>query len=384
MTGHAKKRTLVSSAHVEKLPSISTKTISPYVIRPPHFSTPKHAKLIAKYYNAYGYWRDYLEKDSTEKEPSSLRLFALPDCHVLWNGLVFDQERVYTLDYFSFPPKEHTTLDHIEHHEVLLNLCWKADDYHHFLIETVPRLLLFRKQILKYKNKIKILWWYDTSTRYVKEMLQVLGFDKKMFINIKRKGTQTAYHADLVLLPFACSRDPRLIEHQDKVAWYSIPKFLRMTRKAILDEFGKSRSRKGPIVYVTRRDVATDSPKNETRGRGVTNEAEVISLLTKKYGDRVFCFSGSEHSLSSTVEIFSSARVIIGPHGGGLSNNLFLRDGSTVIEFLPAKQPSQFFYILSSCLNHEYWPLPIKDTGWTDSLDVPIKELTKILDKAVK
>lgn len=67
----------------------------------------------------------------------------------------------------------------------------------------------------------------------------------------------------------------------------------------------------------------------------VSNEAEIIASLKGAYPDeKVVVFTGSDHSVTSTIELFRRAKVVVGMHGAGLSHMIFSAPGTAVVEFL--------------------------------------------------
>jgi hypothetical protein len=73
-------------------------------------------------------------------------------------------------------------------------------------------------------------------------------------------------------------------------------------------------------IYIDRRDSAN---------RSLANEEEVITALAR-YGFVPVRLEAL--SLAEQIGLFGNARVIVGPHGGGLTNILFARRGCALIE----------------------------------------------------
>lgn len=94
----------------------------------------------------------------------------------------------------------------------------------------------------------------------------------------------------------------------------------------------------GEKIYVSRR-LASRSPRGE----------QDLERFLESAGFRIVV---AEHlPLQDQIEIFSTASVILGPHGAGLSNIVFGKPGATVIELLDRKWPNHCFEILAAeCL----------------------------------
>ena len=96
------------------------------------------------------------------------------------------------------------------------------------------------------------------------------------------------------------------------------------------------------------------------------------------------------------VSLFSRAHLLIGVHGAGLTNVLFMNPHSAVLELLPTRQ--QFnnmlspcdvgawfhttkcsssrcgfsqFWALAAAVGVEHHVLPIADAGWNDVISLP-------------
>jgi capsular polysaccharide biosynthesis protein len=75
------------------------------------------------------------------------------------------------------------------------------------------------------------------------------------------------------------------------------------------------------MIYVARTDTA---------GRTLRNEAEIIQRL-EAMGFEIFI--GSQHSVAEQVKVFREARLIVAPHGAGLTNLLFCQPKTVVVEW---------------------------------------------------
>jgi len=138
-------------------------------------------------------------------------------------------------------------------------------------------------------------------------------------------------------------------------------------------------------IFVGRRDVAR--PK-----RKVVNEDEVRAHLA---GRGFTCIDGSELSIREQAELFSRADVVVGPHGGGLTNLLFCRPGTQVVELFPASgaRPLSCYRVAASHLRLPYTRMVFatadaprfgtseKQQALNDSMVVDIDALDRRLDR---
>lgn len=90
---------------------------------------------------------------------------------------------------------------------------------------------------------------------------------------------------------------------------------------------------KKTIIYLSRRKGAINA------GRRVVNEPELerhIRRFAEEAGYRFVTFFHSDYNnLDELLELWSSAALVLGPHGGAFANIQFAPKGTYVVEFLP-------------------------------------------------
>lgn len=96
------------------------------------------------------------------------------------------------------------------------------------------------------------------------------------------------------------------------------------------------------VVYVAR----TDSPFRPLR-----NEPELIEALRRR-GVRIFVASGLRYA--EQVLALSRARVVIGPHGAGLTNIGFAEAGALVVEIHPHHYTTPLYFRFAHVMGHRY------------------------------
>ena len=121
--------------------------------------------------------------------------------------------------------------------------------------------------------------------------------------------------------------------------------------------------------------------------RKVVNEDALCAVL-RNHGFEVLY--GEELSLSEQIDIFSSAATLLGVHGAGLMNAIFMHSGSKVIELRKNENgPTNVgYWHLADSLNHSFYyynGIPDSDkplVGKGCNLTIPIKDFQdKILNK---
>ena len=96
-------------------------------------------------------------------------------------------------------------------------------------------------------------------------------------------------------------------------------------------------------IYVAR----TDSPQ-----RVAINEPALIEYLRQ---EGVHIVVPGSLDLADQIDLFRSTRVVIGPHGAGLSNVVFCQQGTLLYELLPARYTNACFNRLARACELDYW-----------------------------
>lgn len=95
--------------------------------------------------------------------------------------------------------------------------------------------------------------------------------------------------------------------------------------------------RSGKRVYISRKDSSI---------RAVQNEDELEDLLTARYGFEAYILS--EMTPEQQIRAFASAAIVVGSHGAGLSNAVFMREGSILLEIFPKSRIWPTFRAIAS------------------------------------
>ena len=218
----------------------------------------------------------------------------------------------------DWPPKK------IEQPCVLLTSPW-CEGYHHWILETLPRL------------------WALDEFKELRDLPVVIPAWAKQ------------YHLDS-LKAFGISED-RILKF-DGGTWdferLYVPSFLGpgghskrqidWVRGRLRQAFGVEQ--KGPgekKIYVSRRDAAT---------RRLINEDAILPILEKNGFEII---APGELTLADQVTKFSDAGVIVGVAGSGLTNFAFAEPGCTLIEFHPADYINLAYWFMANAVGHKYW-----------------------------
>ena len=91
--------------------------------------------------------------------------------------------------------------------------------------------------------------------------------------------------------------------------------------------------------------------------RNIINHNEVLEMLKIKY-DNIEWIVFNSLSFEETVNLFSKAKIIVGPHGAGFTNMLFSPNEITIIEFMSIDSPNVCYWHLSEMLDNKYYMIP--------------------------
>lgn len=151
----------------------------------------------------------------------------------------------------------------------------------------------------------------------------------------------------------------------------------------------------GKVIYCSR----NSSQVKHSRKMNVDNERQIIELLLNKFGDRLVVFNGQdEHGKKIPVydqaRLFSSADVVIGPHGSGMSNIGWM-DWSTknprkkVIEFVCSESSKQvqsgcpfyrtYAWMFGTLNSIDYHHIAFTEYSTADETYISLKDLETVL-----
>lgn len=183
------------------------------------------------------------------------------------------------------------------------------DNYYHFVAEAGAAISLCM-DLLKKRDLPRITLLTGKLNRFRRDYLDMLlqGDPRYHVVELDRTSFITA---DTVIY---CDNVGRTVHQQvclEEVAF----------AEKIIARLGLQSCAAGRRLYVARTDTA---------GRSMRNEAAVIARL-EAMGFEIFI--GSRHSVAEQVKAFREARMIVAPHGAGLTNLLFCQPGTVVVEW---------------------------------------------------
>ena len=232
--------------------------------------------------------------------------------------LVTDEEYADAL----VKPLSAIPLDPADHYVIGCNRAWH--NYYHWLVQSLPAIDLSLR--LQQPQVTLVL---SSLRPWQEETLALLGCQ-----DIPRLTLEVS---DTLLLPSAEFSD-FLGQHMPAMVSRAAMATFRRLSEAVPWTYGAAEE-----IYVARTDA---------HNRVAENEAELIELLERQ-GVRIVVPGAL--SVAEQIAAFRAARLVIGPHGAGLSNIVFCQSGSFVYELLPRHYPNAVFNRLAQSADLNYW-----------------------------
>lgn len=200
--------------------------------------------------------------------------------------------------------------------------------YFHWLLESLPRILIAKEKLPHFS----LLLPNTFTDSFYKDTLDLLGVN-----TVERIHAKTIYKAPKLALPYLLepmgSFSPAIVANLKNV----------LLNSPLLSSVDESKLPKSGLLYVSRKKA----PR-----RKIVNEQQVEELMLQ-HGFDVICFE--DYTTYEQILLCSRARAIVTIHGAGLSNILFMPQGSTVIELRKFDNNLNHTYErLSHALGHKY------------------------------
>jgi capsular polysaccharide biosynthesis protein len=234
-----------------------------------------------------------------------------------------------------------------------------AASYYHWLFHALGRLCYVEKRYPLEKIQHFAVSHLDES--FHRDTLQLLGIPQKKILPMKE-----VLHVQpdaLIVANWTGGFDPTVAE------WLRERFLSRLTPASIA---GPKR------IYVSRGRIGR---------RHIENETELLEVLRPLGFQTVFC---EDLTFQEQMRLFHDAEVIVTPHGAGLSNLLFCRPGTKVIEIFNRGWRPEIFWQLSEAMGLDHYCLFAEEPAAADpklaaqhrNILVSLDELRKLLELA--
>jgi hypothetical protein len=190
-------------------------------------------------------------------------------------------------------------------------------NYCHFLLDFLPSILLAVEDLSLIDSNKTLAISHSIEPQYARIYYQIAASNGWDIVEVPRY--MSLFGSCKVFIP-NLQHHPLGLDQQ---------RSLRSTRQLFHVEHSSQSMPCNLCVYV-RRPLGC---------RGIVNEKELIKLLSNCFSNRLVIFDSNYQSLSifEQANLFASASVIVGPHGAGLSNIIFCRPQTLVVELVSAR-----------------------------------------------
>jgi capsular polysaccharide biosynthesis protein len=252
--------------------------------------------------------------------------FYEQDCFVEKLSLTSKLKRL-TL-FFSYKAKHNSGIWIIDN--------WSTT-YFHWFADALPRLWAAKNYIKGHKV---LLPYKYKNLRHVTESLTILGIEYVFFNPLKKVSVKD------LLLP----------EHVADTG-----NFNSEVMQGLRTQFIKKYSPAEPfrLTYISRRKASF---------RKLINENDLESLL-KRFGFEIIVCE--DMNLSDQIKILSETKILLGVHGGGLTNMLFMNTQSKILELrAEGDTHNNCYFLLASAMGVDYYYIKCKSTSsWIQTSD---------------
>lgn len=206
---------------------------------------------------------------------------------------------------------------------------WSNTSNYHWIIDCLSRIYLMKDY---FEEEVTVILNKD-----IKDFqLQTLKFCLPIKWKLYKVDDEEIYEIDSFIFPSF------VIQHNSGFLNIKILDFIKTKiLKGYNTQINSKHNRK---IYISR---------SNAKLRKIINEDQLIELL-KKYNFEVI--HSENLNYKDQVELFYNSRIIISPHGAGLTNILFSKDAK-VIEIHPRYRVKSHYCYLSMSLNFDYYPI---------------------------
>jgi hypothetical protein len=206
----------------------------------------------------------------------------------------------------------------------------RANHYGHWFQYTIPFVLIYRH----FFKKEDIDYYYIGDcpvSRFHIDSLISLGITKKQIVNFPCKADR--------LLAVVVNKENQNGTTRPYTDIFSF----RFARGLFTPRRFGPKNKFFKRIYIQRGKVSY---------REVINEKEILKFLKKL---DFIALSMDNRSIQEQADIFANANIIIAPHGTALTNLMFAKEGTKVIEILPYGYPDHSHFVFASYAKCDYY-----------------------------
>lgn len=304
------------------------------------------------------------------------QIVLIKDCNIFThkNGIIIqDNKNLYVGKNLFYPyTPQYITLKKeitkIKGKVFSSNIC-NQTNYFHIITELISRICILEKYMDLSKIKLVIS---NNLPSYGKEILTKFNFQELIYYD------DGVFHCEeIVLVDIGIESD----EYKDCWSCYLSSK---LALDLTYERFVLSLSNyKNYVIYISRSNSNIRNIKNE--------EILIEKILKPLYGDDLIIFDHNylakcHNKFRDQVELFNNARLVIAPHGAGLTNILFCRENTPIVEFLLKPNCNRCFEYIAKYRKLNYIPVDFITSFYHTSYTFEekyIKQLTTLLKNII-
>ncbi len=265
--------------------------------------------------------------------------YLRPENGDFWVGMLTKRDQALALREFHFREPHRQALLTSPEPLKLPRATWLLErvynNYSHWLTAHLPKFLLMQE-----RDELGHVLLPAKRPAFVDDSLRMFGIDPDSFQTFDVGTTVEVEELTLV--------------ESDRFR----PELLRLPREKLRT---KEETRPGRRIFISR---------NRARRRRLLNEDEVWPLFQDSGFERVWM---EEMSFSEQVALMQETTVLAAPHGAGLTNMMFCREGTHVIEMADLSFPNPNFYATAAALGHHYWIIEADGLGDVHPLEKDLR-----------
>ena len=248
----------------------------------------------------------------------------------------------------------------------VFNLCQGAsgNNYFHFIFDIIPKIYLLKSRINL--NQIDYFYISDPKIWQIK-ILKSLGISKNKLLNSKKFNHIFADEIYAVDHPWYTKGD---IHNCVK----EIPSWIITKNRKIFLKNNKN---------ILKKRIFLDRSKSSYNHCQIDNPNIVNKFIKKK---KFKSYKPELLTFKNQINLFNNSSIIIGAHGASLTNIIFCRPGTKIIEIIPADHQNRKCERISKVLNLKYFRIKTKpdnsDPNYPSKIHITKKNL-KLIEKII-
>lgn len=251
--------------------------------------------------------------------------FLNAQCVATYGGSVVDNSnKVYSeLTYFPWGNKFHPVisfpflgkrLKNIEK-AIFIVTPEASNNFYHWHLDLVPRLVMCKMLIEDFSSRHIII--HSKLKKYEKEFYEYLGIDPEKIICLNNYNVLPV--SDLIVPKYTFDYDRQIYSYVDNSTKWKNNIFNYVKKNVFkIDATIENQT----LVYLQRGE-------NNRFGRNLIGEDKIIPLL-KKIGFEIY--NPIHYSIKEQAEIISNAKCVVSIHGAAMSNIVYCKENTLIIE----------------------------------------------------